>query len=286
MAVGNLSSSTTSLKIAAICLGLVFILHIVGFALPRWSSLTLSADLWTIISVDVSYHVGLWRDCSCASVLGTETCSCFLKISLPEWLKGVRALETLGMIGLLISTIISTVIVCTRQDKTIRGFNILCAGVSGLFIVTGVIIFGIENAEDFEELFSFIESLPIGFDTHGTLAAGFILCTIAGGLCLVVCVPLLVNDYLAPIPTAAQQVSPMTVQYATQGQVIIPPPGQTHVVVNTNQNQLGYMPGYTQAQPGYVQPGQIMQGPPAYAPQFQPSGSQNPRQEQDVPYKS
>ncbi|XP_045203008.2 uncharacterized protein LOC123556407 [Mercenaria mercenaria] len=163
---------------------------------------------------------------------------------------------------------------------TRQGINILFAACSGLFIVIGVIIFGIENTEDFEELFNFNDLLSYDLDTYGSLYASFCLSAIAGALCLLVCLPLFLKDYLTPILPPVQQINPIPVQYTNQGRIHIPSPGQTHLVVNSSAQQRG-RPRYTQAPAVYVPPGQQMQGQYVYPSQsHQQYGIQYPQQQQ------
>ncbi|XP_053400400.1 uncharacterized protein LOC128557244 [Mercenaria mercenaria] len=293
------SGTTCCLKLATLCSVLAFMIYVGGFASPFWSSFTVSADVF-IVEVDGRQLSGLWTDCGCVTLVG---CICFPKIYNPGWLTGVRAMLTLGLLGLLLSAMISIGIACCcGTGKIMRGFNIFCTGVSGIFIATGALVFAINNAKDFQNMFSFIKSLPLDLDTYGSLSFSFIACAIAGGLCLVVCIPLLVYDYRNPIPQGVQSVS-MPLQFATQGHLSFAPPGHTYAFVNPlRQNQFGYMPLYADAQPdnippgqimhvapeytpqtGYMQQGQVMHGAPEYTPQIQPSVSQNPHQEQDVP---
>ncbi|XP_045203003.2 uncharacterized protein LOC123556400 isoform X2 [Mercenaria mercenaria] len=163
------------------------------------------------------------------------------------WLKAAQAMETLGIIGLLISISISVVILCSRQDKTIRVINITIVASSGIFILIGVTVFGIKTSED---------------TSSTNLSGEFSICVFSGVLCLLVC-PLLLHDYVTYTPNAVQRIHPTPVQVINQGHVMIRPPGNSNAVINTVVPQpVGYMPTYTQAyhtQPGYIVPTQITQ---------------------------
>ncbi|XP_053398595.1 uncharacterized protein LOC123556405 [Mercenaria mercenaria] len=257
-------ATTCSLKLATLFLFVAFALHIAGFVLPVWSTFKLSAEVW-IFKISGTHVSGLWKDCICMGLFG---CGCFPKIYNPGWLTGVRVLLAVGLTGLLLSVFISFMIVCCcgcTAGKIIRGINIFSVGVSGVCTVTGVITFGIENTEDFQNLFSFIESLPLGLDAHGKLSLSFFLCATAGGVCIVVCAPLLAYDYRSPIPTGVQTTNRVTIPLTA---VITAPPGQTYTFVNIpGQSHLGYMPAYNQHPPYYVQQCSGIQGPTAYSPQ-------------------
>lgn len=75
MAGTRFSSATVYSKIAVGVLILVFILHMVGFAIPRWSILKVELDM-LVDGIEGTYHVGLWQNCSCVSTLGSSKCDC------------------------------------------------------------------------------------------------------------------------------------------------------------------------------------------------------------------
>lgn len=242
--------------------------NITGIAVPKWSSLTLSSDLY---GIDISYHTGLWKECTCLTVGGSESCSCAAKHKIPGWLVTVRALETIGLICLLLSGFVSLVKLFSLQDKPVRANNCILVACSGTLILIGVTVFGSENAEDFDELFDFIDTLPIGFDKHGTLSVAFILSTIAGVLSLVVCLPLLIIDYFNQKQAFAGQKNPAPVQYTNQGRVILPPPGRTILVGSRSAQQ----------QTGYVQ-SHFTKGKPVRSSSVYPQPSQYWKQEHGV----
>jgi predicted permease len=62
----KLSRSTASIKIAAVLIYLVLILHIVGFALPYWLKIVwIQADIGDdSFDIQRTEFVGLWQNCS------------------------------------------------------------------------------------------------------------------------------------------------------------------------------------------------------------------------------
>lgn len=123
---------------------------------------------------------------------------------------------------------------------------------SGVLIVTGVIVYAVNCNDDYDTLFSYVAEVlnsKTGFDT-AKLTTSFILCTIAGSLCIIGFAPLLFVDICtAPARGQAErQLQSMPAQY--QGQM---PPVTGQVVISTAVQQPTYY-----------------SNPPAYAPPFQP----------------
>ncbi|XP_053398591.1 uncharacterized protein LOC123556398 [Mercenaria mercenaria] len=269
------SATTVSFKIGTLVLFVSFILHVVGFSIARWATINLS---YSGSKVRSSYHAGLWQHCGCVE-LGVENCVCNSRSGDPAWFKAVQAMETLGLIGLIITGIISLSLLCYKQTMTTKNINIFLLAVSGICIVIGLIIFGVENTKDFKDVFTIFDAVN-SVDSNGTLNTSFILCAIAAGLCLFVCLPVFAVDKRTPLPTAQQQVFQAPVQYSNQGQVIFPPSGQAQVYIGTaGQQPIGYMPTYTYGQYG---------SPPAYVPQTSEGQYETPfpQQTDGIPHKA
>ncbi|XP_045202999.2 uncharacterized protein LOC123556399 [Mercenaria mercenaria] len=279
---GGFSATTVSFKIGTLVLFVSFILHVVGFSVARWATIKMSFSGNELFEIQSYYHAGLWQHCGCVE-FGVETCVCTSRSGDPAWFKAVQAMEILGLIGLIGTGIISLSLLFYKQTMTTKNINIFLLAVSAVCIVIGLIIFGVENTKDFKDVFAITDAID-SVDAHGTLSTSFILCAIAAGLCLFVCLPLFAVDRSTPIPpplpTAQQQMFQAPVQYSNQGQVIVPPPGQAQVFIGTvGQQPTGYMPTYTYGQHGL---------PPAYAPQTSagPYGAPSPQQTDGIPYKA
>jgi hypothetical protein len=127
---------------------------------------------------------------------------------------------------------------------------------SGLLIFIGVIWFGIKSREPLDAFTRssshFYEEIPVG-----KLSYAYILCIIAGFLCIFVCTPLFFYDLYShrPPPPETQ------VYYTPQGQIHVPQHGNTFG---------GQQPLLIQAQYG---------PPPAYEQYYQSDNS-------GIPYKS
>ncbi|XP_045202996.2 uncharacterized protein LOC123556397 [Mercenaria mercenaria] len=281
MAVRNSGFSATSVyfKIGTLVLLVSFILHVVGFSTARWDIINHSYS--GTIKIQSFHYAGLWKHCGCVE-FGVETCVCHSRSGDPAWFKAVQAMETLGLIGLIITGIISLSLLFYKQTMTVKNINIFLLAFSGVCIMIGLIIFGVENTKDFKDVFAIFNAID-NVHSHGTLSTSFILCSIAAGLCIFLCLPLFAVEKRTPIPTplprAQQQMFQAVVQYSNQGQVIVPPPGQAQVYIGTaGQQPVGYMPTYTYGQYG---------SPPAYAPQTSVGQCQtpSPQQTDGIPYK-
>ncbi|XP_060601008.1 uncharacterized protein LOC132754399 isoform X2 [Ruditapes philippinarum] len=120
--------SSKSLKLGSLLLFGGFIIHVVGFSIAKWASLNMSHSS-TILSVQTSYHVGLWELCVCVKII-LEQCACIKRDGDQAWFKAVQAMETLGLIGLAFTGIICLILVCWRQTKALKKlniFSILCS---------------------------------------------------------------------------------------------------------------------------------------------------------------
>ena len=69
----RMSASSLSLKIGTVFVFVGFILHVVGFSMTRWATLT---GTHSIVKVEASYYVGLWKHCACIE-FGVQQCTCF-----------------------------------------------------------------------------------------------------------------------------------------------------------------------------------------------------------------
>jgi hypothetical protein len=70
----GLTISSMTLKLSTLLLFAGFIMHVVGFSIAKWASLNMShTSTW--LSVQTSYHVGLWEHCACVKIIGKQ-CTC------------------------------------------------------------------------------------------------------------------------------------------------------------------------------------------------------------------
>jgi hypothetical protein len=118
----------------------------------------------------------------------------------------------------------------------------------GVFIIIGLITFGVENANDFNGLVEIIGTKDT-VATNRKLGTSFFLCAAAAGISLLACFPLFLIDLKAQIPESAnmqQQVYQWPVQYSSQGHVMSVSPHQIHVIPNlsSQQPQTSSVPAY------------------------------------------
>jgi hypothetical protein len=71
----SFSAASVSLKIGTLILFICLIIHVVGFTVARWASVTISvANNGT--GIQTFYHAGLWLHCGCVD-LGEISCICY-----------------------------------------------------------------------------------------------------------------------------------------------------------------------------------------------------------------
>ncbi|XP_045202995.2 uncharacterized protein LOC123556396 isoform X1 [Mercenaria mercenaria] len=184
------STSSVCFIIGGAVLLLGFIVHVVGFSIARW------AIFYGTNNTGNNHNFGLWKRCICAPLNERDVCTCVSRSGDPAWFKVVQVMETLGLIGLICSWIISLVIVCYRQTKRIAIANIVLIVCSGVCILIGLVIFGVKNNKDFEDMFSIAEDK--------TLGVSFFLCGLAASICF--CdLPLFLIGLRTLVPLANQQ---------------------------------------------------------------------------------
>ncbi|XP_045203452.2 uncharacterized protein LOC123556633 [Mercenaria mercenaria] len=250
------SSSSCSLKAASVILLAVLILHIIGFSLPRWVTVEFNISRYETVRTGGGYHAGLWQHCSCASVL--DVCLCFSRTNDPAWFKMVQVAETLGLIGLIISVFLSLALMCYKQNKNYKITNLIIMLISGALLLIGVIVFGIKTKEGLKELKNYPGAVEFK-EGYGELTYAFVLCTVAGCICIVVCAPLFLRDMYTNTSETSHDAS---VHYTAQS----PPQGY----VQGDQQPVQNVPTHPQAQ----------YGPPlGYAQYYQQDNS-------GIPYKA
>jgi hypothetical protein len=133
--------------------------------------------------------------------------------------------------------------------------------ISGVLIFIGLTLFGIKSRESLDAFNTsasrIYDEIPVG-----KLSYAYILCIIAGFLCIFVCTPLFFYDLYSRRPPPAET----QVYYTPQGQIHVPQHGNTF----GGQQPVGLAPIPMQAQWG---------PPPAYEQYYQPDNS-------GIPYKS
>ncbi|XP_060600999.1 uncharacterized protein LOC132754394 isoform X2 [Ruditapes philippinarum] len=263
----SFSAASVSLKIGTLILFICLIIHVVGFTVARWASVTISvANNGT--GIQTFYHAGLWLHCGCVD-LGEISCICYSRGGDPGWFNAVQAMETIGLIGLSVTALMCLGLVFYKQTMVLKKVNIAIILSSVIFIVVGLIIFGIENMEDTQGMFEMFDKND-NENTHGSLRISFILCALSVSVCFFVCLPLLVIDLRTPLlqhSTLRNYIAQAPVQYSNQGQVIIPSSGQAQVIISLiGQQNLGFVPAFTYGQcvalPQYAASGQDINSHP------------------------
>ncbi|XP_060601023.1 uncharacterized protein LOC132754412 [Ruditapes philippinarum] len=189
--------SSGFLTIAFVSLLIVFIIHVTGFTLPIWTTVNLNVMI-SEYSLQSEYHIGLWQDSFCIHVYGKLACSTVPKHESTGIIKAVQILETFALTGLLVSVVLSFILIFIRQTGTLKLLNIAFVCSSGIFIIIGVIVYGLFCNGDTEETMSYVTSVLNTLNVSSNsmkLGTSFILSTIAGSLCLFLCTFLFIIEF-------------------------------------------------------------------------------------------
>ncbi|XP_060606778.1 uncharacterized protein LOC132759069 [Ruditapes philippinarum] len=246
MAIRDLSSSSSSLKSATIILLVVLVIHIVGFSLPRWISVEFTVTEQEGQTTETGYHAGLWQHCGCAKskFLDTGACLCFSRTNDPMWFNMVQAAETLGLIGLVVSMLLSLTTLFYQQNKKFMIANVLILLVSGTLVVIGLVVFKVktDTFELFKDLGK-IETSEMEIDqVDAKLNYAYFLCGVAGCLSILVCAPLYVKDLCSYSPDTLNE---SAVHYTAQGQCLVQG-NMDSGYMRTSDEQYGFPPAYEQ----------------------------------------
>lgn len=124
-------------KVAAVCLVVALILHLVAIAAPNWAK---TNDNET----DRKEHIGLWKYCT-YPYGGGQSCDDFVNIITGDWLKAAQAFFILALFALPAS--IGLVAMCAfvpdfADDMRTVGAAIGATAVAGLFTLVCVCVWG------------------------------------------------------------------------------------------------------------------------------------------------
>lgn len=220
--------STDHLKIATVLIYIVLLLHIIGFSLPNWYEIVLHQTYVGSTSIDTQkYRVGLWKDCYCNEATDASGCKCVSKSGYTGLLKRIQILETVGLVGFIISGFVCALLICVRrQDRLLKSLNLILVTCSGACAISGVILFeretvGLENRDSFNYI------VPISTDEddkipemRSKLSVSFLLCTTAAGLCLF-CIPLLIIDFCYKGRPSREEMRLIHVEHLAEGPYIV-----------------------------------------------------------------
>ncbi|XP_060566831.1 uncharacterized protein LOC132725672 [Ruditapes philippinarum] len=247
MAIRDISSSSSSLKSATIILLVVLVIHIVGLSLPRWISVELTVTEHVEgQTTETGYHAGLWQHCGCAKskFLKTGACLCFSRTNDPIWFNMVQAVETLGLIGLIASMLLSLATLFYQHNKKYKIANVLILLVSGTLMVIGLVVFKVkaDTFELFKDLGK-IETSEMEIDqVDAKLNYAYFLCGAAGCLSMLVCAPLYVKDLCSYTPDTLNE---SAVHYTAQAQCLVQG-NMDSGYMRTADEQYGFPPAYEQ----------------------------------------
>lgn len=118
-------------KIALFLFPLSCLLEVIGLASPYWISVS-----ETIQGQTLSLNFGIWKSCA-LSMCGDIT-------NAPGWLNGVRALEILGMLAVIVASVFTALSIFMSSESMQRMGKIIAVilgFVAAVFILIGVIIF-------------------------------------------------------------------------------------------------------------------------------------------------
>lgn len=189
------SASTVSLKAGVSVLFVAFLLHVVGFSLPQWSTSDNHSDSRQFESdPEFVFRFGLWKDCMCGNAFGLSGCACIPKTTIAGSFEAVQALEITGLVGMFFSGLFSVILLLSCQHKRLKAINIIFVLGAALSIGTGCILYA-DKINGNNAMFTTIQLyISVDFDRY-RLGVSFFLCSIAGVLCLIVCPILFVFDY-------------------------------------------------------------------------------------------
>ncbi|XP_045202994.2 uncharacterized protein LOC123556394 [Mercenaria mercenaria] len=180
-----------------------------------------------------------------------EICTCLPRSGDPVWFKVIQVMETLGLIGLIFSWIISLVLVCYRQTKTITMANAVLIFSSGVSILIGLVIFmsyGVENNKNSKDVFSIAARAD-------TISTSFFLCALAASICFGV-----LSLFMVRL-RANQQMIPES----KESQVRIPCTCRTQNICNAgSQPSICYKSSHMHEQHGNPPAYEQYEAPPAY----------------------
>jgi len=140
--------------------GVSLLLNIVGLAIPNW--------LYKSVG-DNTIKLGLWRGCF-PTGLGT-VCDSYTTDAISDSLKGVRALELLGMLLLIAALVCAALkLFVLKTQAMLPKVAGACAVVAGAFMIIGCVVYAVKTKDELTK------GLPFSLDLH----AGFALCIVAG----------------------------------------------------------------------------------------------------------
>ncbi|XP_071144149.1 uncharacterized protein [Mytilus edulis] len=127
----GLSDAALAIKLSLIFIIVGFLLHIIGFGAPYWSSNSV-------------VHRGLWQYCimdSCSSI-DTD-----IKVGFGDWLTATKTFECFGLIGSIACLVLIGIFICVGRcsgSKCIAVFNVIVLLGTGACILIAIIIYASE----------------------------------------------------------------------------------------------------------------------------------------------
>lgn len=192
------STVTLSFKVGISFLLVALVLQAVGLSLPQWAYFYCTVIIGSNEDNEFSsvFRVGLWEECLCGQVFLFPECICVSKSALTGSFQAVQALEASGLACLIISGIFSAILLLSSENKRLKFINISFVLGAAVLIVTGCILYALDNLGENDHLLKTMEELFLDVEfEESRLDVSFFLCSIAGGLTLIVC-PTLLVDYL------------------------------------------------------------------------------------------
>ncbi|CAC5373819.1 unnamed protein product [Mytilus coruscus] len=130
----GLGDAALAIKLALIFVIVGFLLHIIGFGAPYWSS-------------GIFGSVGLWQSCSKI----TDSCSSIdtdIKLGVGDWFTATRTFECFGLIGSIACLVFIGIFICVGRcsgSKCIAVFNVILLLGTGACILIAIIIYASES---------------------------------------------------------------------------------------------------------------------------------------------
>ncbi|XP_071080791.1 epithelial membrane protein 1-like [Haliotis cracherodii] len=136
------------LKVSALVLFIALILHLIGFASPFWSQRFNSNE-------------GLWEACQAGICLSTDSSPL---LQTQEWFKAVQGVMIVSFITAVVTVILTLVLLFAASLA--RCVPLIIAALAfavgtGIFILIGVAVYGVQASVLFEDLFG--QEFEVGF---------------------------------------------------------------------------------------------------------------------------
>ncbi|XP_013387500.1 uncharacterized protein LOC106156673 [Lingula anatina] len=149
------------IKFALFLIVLCFVLHLVSFGTPNWSE----KGWWDADTLDRYFTYGLWQTCYDGSYS-----DCYYLREPSDWHYNARALEVVGLIGVIICIVICATYIATprlgRNAHLVLITLIVFCLLTSIFILSGVILWWANTPNvkaGYSAIFAFLAGISMMF---------------------------------------------------------------------------------------------------------------------------